>query len=288
MNEKYEFTGETKTVSDNFLMGLKERESIYTLYRTLLQIRAKKDFGDVKKGDIGGWIEKEENLDSEGTCWVYDQAIVCEDAIVRGDAKVQGRARVSDSAFIYGRAVVKDDSLVFGNAKINNRAVVRENAKVYGWSNVEGEVYGSATISDHADIFPSSKVFGNACVTGRAKAKIGARISGNAKVYDCAVIDLDAEVSGDVMIGGDVYLGAGAKVSHQNDFLHIGNFLKNFDGRTSITIYRLDNNSLVFNVLYARYRFLKRFEFEKCGISEEIKNMVIHLADAYIPKRKND
>ena len=105
---------------------------------------------------------------------------------------------------------------------------------------------------------------------------------------DCAVIDCHAEVSGDVRIGGDVYLGYGAKISQQNDFLHIGNFLKNTDGRTSLTFYRVDGGSLVFNVLYARYQFPERWGSDKCGISEEIKNMVIHLADAYIPKRKND
>lgn len=288
MNEKYEFTGETKQVFDDFLMGLKETPDEYSMWRTIHQIRAKKDFGDVKKGDIGGWIEKEENLDVAGDCWVYDQAIVCECAKVFGDTKVQGGAKVFGSARIYERAIVRDNSIVFENADIHNHAVVRQNAKIYGDANVEGEVYGKAVISGHADIFPSARVFGNACVTGYAKAKIGAKISGNAKVYDCAVIDLHAEVSGDVLIGGDVYLGAGAKVSQQNDFLHIGNFLKNFDGRSSITFYRLDGDSLVFNVLYARYSFLERLDCEKCGISEEIKNMVIQLADAYIPKRKND
>ena len=94
MNEKYEFTGETKQVFDDFLMGLKGTPGEYSIWRTIHRIRAKKDFGDVKKGDIGGWIENEENLDSAGDCWVYDQAIVCEWAVVYGDAKIKGKAKV--------------------------------------------------------------------------------------------------------------------------------------------------------------------------------------------------
>lgn len=42
MNDKYEFTGETKNFS-----GI-----------TLKRIRAKKSFGNVVAGEIGGWIEK--------------------------------------------------------------------------------------------------------------------------------------------------------------------------------------------------------------------------------------
>ena len=32
---------------------------------TLYQIEALKDFSDIKKGDLGGWIEKESNLSQQ-------------------------------------------------------------------------------------------------------------------------------------------------------------------------------------------------------------------------------
>lgn len=50
---KYEFTGETKVIND---WG-----RIVTLHR----IRAVIEFGMIKVGDIGGWIEKEKNLSHE-------------------------------------------------------------------------------------------------------------------------------------------------------------------------------------------------------------------------------
>ena len=61
----------------------------------LWRIKALRDFGNVAKGDIGGWIEGEKNLSHEGDAWVYGNAGVSGDAWVSGDARVYGNARVS-------------------------------------------------------------------------------------------------------------------------------------------------------------------------------------------------
>ena len=77
--KKYEFTGEVKKFCGS----------------TLHQIRAVKDFAIVKAGDIGGWIEKEENLRHDGNAWVCGDALVYGNARVYGDAEVCGNAQVS-------------------------------------------------------------------------------------------------------------------------------------------------------------------------------------------------
>lgn len=56
--KKFEFTGETKTIS------------LFFRTATLHRIRAVAEFALVKIGDLGGWIEKEENLSHEGDAWV--------------------------------------------------------------------------------------------------------------------------------------------------------------------------------------------------------------------------
>ena len=61
---------------------------------TLYQIKALKDFGDVDKGELGGWIEKESNLSQEDDAWVFGDAEVSGNAEVYGDARVFGNARV--------------------------------------------------------------------------------------------------------------------------------------------------------------------------------------------------
>src|SRR5260363_203201 len=66
--------------------------------RTLYRIRALRDFRGMKKGDLGGYIKKEENLSHEGEAWVYDNARVFGDARVSGNARVYDNARVSGNA----------------------------------------------------------------------------------------------------------------------------------------------------------------------------------------------
>lgn len=71
---------------------------------TLYQIKADRDFGSISKGDLGGYIEKEENLSHNGDAWVSGNARVFGDAWVFGDAQVSGDARVSGNARIYAKA----------------------------------------------------------------------------------------------------------------------------------------------------------------------------------------
>lgn len=44
--------------------------------RKLYRIKALVDFGDVKAGELGGYIEKEDNLSHDGNAWVSDNAKV--------------------------------------------------------------------------------------------------------------------------------------------------------------------------------------------------------------------
>ncbi|ECJ5891726.1 hypothetical protein FNH88_19030, partial [Salmonella enterica subsp. salamae] len=50
------------------------------LGRKLFRIRALISFGNVEKGDLGGWVEKEGNLDQSGDAWVSGNAWVSGDA----------------------------------------------------------------------------------------------------------------------------------------------------------------------------------------------------------------
>ena len=116
--KKFEFTGETKTISLLFRTA------------TLHRIRAVAEFGLVKIGDLGGWIEKEENLSHEGKAWVWGNAKVCGDAKVCDDAKVWGNTEV------WGNAKVCGDAKVWGNAEVWGNAKVCGDAKVFSASHV--------------------------------------------------------------------------------------------------------------------------------------------------------
>ena len=98
--------------------------SIEVCGHTLFRIECTQDFKEIKAGTLGGYIEKEENLD--GDAWVYG------DAKVYGDAWVYGDAQVFDDAKVYGDARVFDDAQVYGDAKVYGDARVFDDAQVFG------------------------------------------------------------------------------------------------------------------------------------------------------------
>ena len=93
-------------------------ETIEVYGTALHRIKALKDFGNVKKGELGGYVESERNLSQEGNCWVCGNAKVCGDAEVCGNAWVFGNAEVYGNAKVYGNAWVYGNAEVCGNAKV--------------------------------------------------------------------------------------------------------------------------------------------------------------------------
>lgn len=123
-------------------------EKIEGYGHTLHRIRALKDFGDVKAGDLGGFLESEYNLSHEGNCWVYDDAIVYEEARIYDNAKVYGDAWVYSNAEVYGDAEVYENARVYGNAEVSGDAKVHERAMVAG----RAKVYGNVEVTGRAGI----------------------------------------------------------------------------------------------------------------------------------------
>ena len=99
---------------------------------SIYRIRALKDFGDVKAGDLGGFVASEENLSHEGPCWIYG------DAMVYHKAKVKENAIVRDYVHVYGN--------VFDHARVNGFAIVQDNATV----SENTRVYGETIVKDYA------------------------------------------------------------------------------------------------------------------------------------------
>ena len=68
------------------------------LGKKLFRIKALIEFGNVKAGELGGYVEKEGNVSQGGNAWVYGDARVYGDAWVCGNARVYGDAWVSGNA----------------------------------------------------------------------------------------------------------------------------------------------------------------------------------------------
>jgi hypothetical protein len=87
--------------------------------RTVYRIRALRDFGDVRCGDLGGYVENESALAHDGDAWVQDVA-----QVYGPNGRVGGNARVKGEAWVLGR--------VEGDAEICDLVVVEERAYVGG------------------------------------------------------------------------------------------------------------------------------------------------------------
>lgn len=145
-------------------------ETLLYVGHILHRIKAVKDFGSVKAGEFGGWIENEKNLSQDDNAWIYGEAMVfgnakvCDCAEVHNNAKVFGNARVFDYARVNNNAIVDGNAVVYDNAIVSNYANVCENAKV----------------CDNAMVYGLTSIFGNARIFGKAT------INGNAKVHDAS------------------------------------------------------------------------------------------------------
>lgn len=95
----------------------------------LFRIKCVKSFKYANEGNLGGFIEKDGNLDQSGNAWVY------------------GNARVYGDAWVSGRCTVSGDAQVSGNAKIENND-----------SHCGFDCFGSANRHTHAYLTKGNKV----------------------------------------------------------------------------------------------------------------------------------
>lgn len=143
MEKKYKLTEETKNYNG------------HVLYR----IKALRNFSNVKKGDLGGWVESEDNLSHKGDCWVYHEAMICGNAIVKDSAIATLNAIISDNSLLSECVAAVGNVLIYGNAKIYGKACISNNAKISGNAIVKGDVF----------IFDNAVVTGTAHITGTTK-----------------------------------------------------------------------------------------------------------------------
>ena len=178
--KKFEFTGETKTTVNGIVLHrIKALVRIDLGYSTIIEV-----------GDLGGWLEKEDNLSHLSNAWVFGDAEVLGDAKIYGDALISGYSRVFGNARIFGNARVYNHAWVFGNAVVADSAWVFGDARVFGYAQVFGdaEVHGNALITGYSRVFGNAQVSGDAEVFGDAKIYGDSKVSGDACINKCSHI----------------------------------------------------------------------------------------------------
>lgn len=178
----------------------------------LHRIKALRDFASVKKGDLGGWVQSEENLATDyNSAWISGNAMVYGEARVVDDGWVSGNARIYGNALISEQANVEGNAQIYGSATVSDCAVVGESAKVYG----------SANISGNARVLGNAQVFGEAKVSGRATICDKAQVCGNTKVYDNARLFGNAEACVEAVVRYRARIGGDVKIEATSDYVTI-------------------------------------------------------------------
>lgn len=110
----------------------------------------------VHVGELGGYVESEDNLSQEGSCWLFDKARVKDGGKVIEDAIVYDKCLVSKNSIVRGSSVVGGhcfvtnqsviiDSRLEGNVIVNGHSTIHSGAYLYGeigvdQSNIGGSV----------------------------------------------------------------------------------------------------------------------------------------------------
>lgn len=140
---KYKMTGTRKTWLGHELYKIVAAKTFETV-----------EGYEVQAGETGGWIEKPENLDQDGQCWVADEAIV-----FGSFAHVKGNALVADNAVCEGS--VCEDAVVRGEASIKSKAICMGHSLICDSAIVNGIVRGYATVAEKANVKEGTLVEGD-------------------------------------------------------------------------------------------------------------------------------
>ena len=152
-------------------------------YPFLHRIRALRDIGDVKAGDLGGFVENSGNLSYQKNddAWIYD------DAIAAGDSFVDQGARLRDHAILCGSAYASQEAEVSGYARAEDHAYLRGKGTVLSGRACAS---GNSVILTSRTTGESPVVDGSAFVYGIVMGKL--HITGNAVILSGERLDNDS------------------------------------------------------------------------------------------------
>ena len=125
-----------------------EEESVVEI--KLYRIQALKTFTKsggynpiIHVGELGGYVETEDNLSQEGNCWIF------------GDAKVKDGGKVIDDAIIFDKAMVSNNSTIRGNSVVRDRCFVTYRSDIF-----DSTLVGDVTVSGQSSIHSRAFLYG--------------------------------------------------------------------------------------------------------------------------------
>lgn len=93
-------------------------------YGGAYRIRALRDFGDVQKGMLGGYVEEESCLSHEGDCWIYGNSFVGKNCRIKDHSKVYENTRITGEVVVSGNSVIGDRCYIMSRVDIHDSKII--------------------------------------------------------------------------------------------------------------------------------------------------------------------
>lgn len=142
-----------------------EENTIEWKGHTLHRIKALRDFNDVRKGDIGGYVEKEKNLSHYGDCWIYDDAKAMDNSRVYDNSAMYDDSEMYDNSIMCNNSKMYDNSEMHGNTEMHSNSIMCDNSKMYNYS----EMHDDSRMYDYSEMYGDSRLYGDSELNNKAK-----------------------------------------------------------------------------------------------------------------------
>ena len=171
----------------------------------LHRIKALKDFTltngkEIHKGDLGGWVESEDNLSQEGLCWIYEECKMYENAkrsgnsIGYGNSQQSGHSQQYENSQQYGDSCQYDCSKQYGHSRQGENSRQFENSQQFGYSCQCGysqqfgnsHQFENSFQNEHSCQYGHSCQFEHSCQSGYSKQYGHSHQFGHSKQLDNA------------------------------------------------------------------------------------------------------
>ena len=139
----------------------------------------------VHVGELGGYVEAEDNLSQDGNCWLFDKARVKDGGKVLDDAIVYDKSLISKNAIIRGHSVIG------GHCFVTNQSVI-----------IDSRLEGNVTVTGYSIIHSGSYLYGDIKVD---KSDIGCLVNLSGRIsVNKSRITTPLELCGEYELNFDV------------------------------------------------------------------------------------
>ncbi len=181
--------------------------------RTLTRIVANRDFGRVREGTYGGFIQDTRNLSFRGNSWVaaqamaFDEARISENGVLGDCAIARGKSLIAGDAFVGDYALIDQSVYVGGHAVVRKQSYLSGSCSVFGFAKIYcSRLYSNSGLTLMPNVGGLARIGEDACLSGRVTIKDNALVFGEvqeqARIIENGYVGSGATVRGRALISG--------------------------------------------------------------------------------------